>query len=211
MCLAFIQGESAMCSENTQRVITEIICKTGRVESVEYLWLFREKDKRRIQFCVAAFWASYVVEKNEQTTFDVFEGADGSLDKLFKYIPAMRKMVRENAAKIDFEKKAKIDEKTCEESAREALGKLDEGLEALQALVLPIDKKHQPVQDNEMEEDNKTADELLEKIPEKVKNWFTYAGETLKLDTRNKRKFYTEAKTTTRTTTTTTTTTTRLS
>ena len=191
MFLSFLQGGSASCSKHTQRVIAEKICKTKSVESVTYLGLFSAKDTRRGEFAAVAFYFGYVHEDIQ--SFDVFEGEESSLDKLFQYLPSMREMVLDWAAEFDREGAPEIDGQTQVQRAAAALGEIPEGLEALLKVILPVDKRHEPIQQKTDEEDNQLFLEQSRKLPERAIEYMALVKDQLQLECGNQRTTITKA------------------
>ena len=182
--------------------VAEAICKAN-VDAVTYEGFFSSKDERRGEFLTVGFYASYV--EDEKMTLDVFDGDERSLDKLFKYLPSMRKMAIDWAK--DMDAKATVSEIgacTFHDRAREALGQQPEILETLLQITLPLDKRYKPLSTNAAEQDNAIFNEVSREFPASVIEYIDFAKKNFEIDQENMRKFFMEATTTTTTTPTTT-------
>ena len=182
--------------------VVEVICKFTDIDAVTYERFFSSKDSRRGQFVTVAFHASYV--EDNRMALDVFKGDERSLDRLFKYLPSIRKMVIEWAK--DMDAKAELGSTKFQKRAEAALGPQPETLEKLLKMTLPLDKRYEPLSTNAAEKDNEIFNEVSRQLPESVTEYIEFAKQSFQIDQGNMIKFFMEATTTTTTTTTKTTT-----
>ena len=170
----YFTAESALWSTSAQSAILEMIYKGGSISSIEYASMFAAKDKRRIEFLVAAFYKTYIL--TEARVYDCFEDNGEPPQQLLEMMPTFRKSIEDLAAAKDAELgpdvAAKLPHGPYTVRVGKALPEMPDALAALHELVLPVDKRFAPVEDNASSgRSQRRKTELFDKIDEKAKGF----------------------------------------
>ena len=170
-------AESALWSTSAQSAILEMIYVGGSISSIEYASMFLAKDKRRIEFLVAAFYKTYIL--TEPRVYDCFEDNGEPPQQLLEMMPTFRKSIKDLAAAKDAELgpdvAAKLPLGPYTVRVGEAFPDMPKDLEALHELVLPVDKSFAPVEDSAPSgRSARQKRELFEKIHEKARQFVHY-------------------------------------
>ena len=170
-------GESALWSTSAQSAVLEMIYKGGSISSIEYASMFLAKDKRRIEFLVAAFYKTYIL--TEARVYDCFEDNGEPPQQLLEMMPTFRKSIKDLAAAKDAELgpdvAAKLPHGPYTVRVGKALPEMPDALAALHELVLPVDKSFTPVEDSAPSgRSPRQKRELFEKIHEKARQFVHY-------------------------------------
>ena len=170
----YFTAESALWSTSAQSAVLEMIYKGGSISSIEYASMFAAKDKRRIEFLVAAFYKTYIL--SEPLVYDCFEDNGEPPQQLLELMPTFRKSIVELAKAKDAELGPDLVEKLPHKAYADRVGKalpdMPEALEALHELVLPVDKSFTPVEDSASSgRSQRQKAELYDKIHQKAKGF----------------------------------------
>ena len=131
-------GESALWSTSAQSAILEMIYKGGSISSIEYASIFEAKDKRRIQFLVAAFYKTYI--QNEPLIYNCFEDNGEPPQQLFELMPTFREsmvqLAQAKGAQLGPELVENLPHGSYKDRVAKALPEMPKDLEALRKLYL---------------------------------------------------------------------------
>ena len=186
-------AESALWSTSAQSAILEMIYASGSVSSIEYANMFKAKDKRRIQFLVAAFHKTYI--QTEPRVYDCFEDNGEPPNQLLELMPGFRKHIKDLAtakdAELGPEVAAKLPHGSYSARVAKAFPDMPKDLEALHELVLPVDKSFAPVEDGACSPRRQA--ELFDKIHEKAQRFVAWCHDNGLVNTEDKAKATTES------------------
>ena len=189
----FWTAESALWSTSAQSAVLEMIYTGGSVSSIEYASMFKAKDKRRIEFLVAAFHKTYIL--TEPLVYDCFEDNGEPPQQLLELMPGFRKSIEDLATAKDAELgptvAAKLPHGTYSVRVGKAFPDMPDALEALHELVLPVDKSFAPVEDSGCSARRQA--ELFDKIHEKAKRFVEWCQDNDLVKTKDVAKATTES------------------